>query len=107
MASKNYCSTHGIDYSSHECPRCEAEQRHRELLDAQDAASRQATEQHEERLRAIEDANYRRANPGDYQCPNCGYITLRLDFDRCPLCHGSVKAKDPEYWNRVHIELER
>lgn len=107
----SHCYRHDIEYSSSDCPRCLAEQRHEELLDltreGQEEAARLASEQHEEHLRALEDAAYRRANPGDHQCPHCGYITLRLDFDRCPLCHGSVQEKDPEYWPRVHVELER
>lgn len=106
-----HCYRHEIDHSSSDCPRCLAEQRHEELVDltreGQDEAARLASEQHEEHLRAIEESDYRRANPGDYQCPHCGYITLRLDFDRCPFCRGSVQEKDPEYWTRVHVELER
>jgi len=93
-----YCSTHGIEYSGYNCPRCEAQERHdeaqerqRELLDATEEGIKETVD-------ALLDSEYRRANPGDYKCPHCKYISLKNNASRCPLCHGEIGS---DYWNTV------
>ena len=88
-----YCGNHGIDYAGSLCPRCDAEQRHRELLNA--TASGLA-----DTVDAMRASDYRRANPGEYECPHCKYIALKSDATRCPLCRGEV---DRGYWKGVRI----
>ena len=87
----DYCKRHGTKHrllksgglsNSHGCPRCAAE-RHRE----QAAAARQESE-------------YRRANPGDYECPQCLYNTLKRGASRCPSCHSDVPDG---HWERVQV----
>ena len=98
----SYCSHHGIEYGDGDCPRCLQDERHREVLE-------QARSSHEELIEAARDAaeaaseaaresDFRRANPGDYQCPHCKYITLKLGATRCPACHGTPS---PDYWPRA------
>ena len=72
-----YCSKHSISHRSVDCPRCVNEQRHEELLEISEEADERAQERHEEAIRAMEDSDYKRTNPGDYECPHCKYITLR------------------------------
>lgn len=104
------CGYHRINYSGSECPRCEADRRHEEMIEL-------ASEQHEEdRQLALDnqeayrqearESDHRRANPGDYDCPNCRYVTLLRNASRCPLCHGRV---GPDYWTEVAAreEIER
>lgn len=91
-ATVYHCSTHDIDHASYDCPRCEAERRHEELLEqaresheeelqfareSHEAELRSAQERHEEAIAAAEASDYRRANPGDYECPHCKYISLK------------------------------
>jgi hypothetical protein len=91
----NYCRYHEIHYSGRDCPRCLSDARHEELVDL-------AREQHEEALETIssfiQESQDRRANPGDYRCPHCGYKTLLYRADRCPNCQGTVKG---DYWEAV------
>jgi Sel1 repeat len=87
------------------CPECRREQFHdtqRELLDAQRKADeargesfREAERQHEERLKAIREAEHRRFNPGDYVCDACKLKTLLAGASRCPVCHADVAVG---YW---------
>ena len=72
------CSVHGTytDYSSEGCPECrlaETELRSEVAL-----------------------AAYKGANPGDYECPHCRYVSLKAGASRCPLCHGEVGSN---YWS--------
>lgn len=82
-----YCRTHGKYYDPGDdgCPRCQ---------DAEEATSDQARESAE----ALADSDYRRANPGDHQCPNCLYITLKRGASRCPQCRGEISR---DYWELV------
>ena len=89
--SQEYCGSHSIHYAGDSCPRCDAEERHRELLRATEESAA-------ETIDAMRESDYRRANPGDYACPHCKYISLRNDASRCTLCHGEVGA---EYWSSV------
>lgn len=98
-----YCGRHGIDHSSSDCPRCLAEERHEELLSSNAETVRVLENLREESIQALEESDRRRANPGDFECPHCRYISLRRDASRCPLCHGSI---DSGYW-KVVLERER
>lgn len=82
MASDDrYCRTHGKFWDPYGsgCPGCR--------------------EAEASMLEAIREASYRRANPGEYECPECKYISLQRDAPRCPLCRGTVANV---YWERVH-----
>jgi hypothetical protein len=91
-----YCGNHSINYSGSTCPRCDADERHRALLNA-------TAEGLADTVDAMHASDYRRANPGDYQCPHCKYVALKSDATRCPLCRGEI---DRAYWKGVRI-LER
>lgn len=79
------------------CPECrEVEERAEK-----DRKERRAAE---ERLEAaLEEAEYDRANPGDYECPECLFITLRRGASRCPKCQANVPSG---YWSPI-FERER
>ena len=87
----HYCGKHSLDHESLFCPRCAAEERHEELID-------QARDGREATVRAMHESDYRRANPGDYECPHCKYISLKWGASRCPLCHGELRS---EHWSNV------
>jgi hypothetical protein len=87
MSNRAYCSYHSIYYSGDTCPRCSAEERHEQILEiARDTES------------AIREAAYERANPGEYECPHCKYLSLKRAASRCPLCQGQVERA---YWDEV------
>jgi hypothetical protein len=88
MPTQEYCFKHSIHYPGSSCPRCDAEERHREILDATEQSGTEAIEE----MRA---SAYRRANPGDYECPHCRYVSLKRNASRCPLCHGDIGIA---YW---------
>ena len=81
----NYCGWHDINYSGDKCSRCVAEERHQDIL-------AQARESAEDTTSAIQESDYRRANPGNYECPLCLYVSLRMGASRCPSCHGDVPS---------------
>lgn len=78
---KSFCEKHRINYSSWNCPRCEADDRHAESTEA------------------IIDAIDAIRNPGDYDCPHCLYKTLRHGASRCGFCHGEIEQ---EFWSKVY-----
>jgi hypothetical protein len=80
-----HCITHDLQYRDGGCPRCNAEERHRELVDTT--------------FEAAERASYRQSNPGEYECPHCKYVSLRSDASRCPLCREHI---DEAYWQKAH-----
>ncbi|HXU36508.1 MAG TPA: hypothetical protein VN937_09105 [Blastocatellia bacterium] len=85
----SYCHIHGSfdDYFKSGCPTCRA------------AEERAATNQEDLRY-AISEAARSTANPGDYECPHCLYLSLKKDASRCPLCHGEVRSG---YWDVVRV----
>lgn len=97
--TSSYCGRHSIHYPGRTCPRCDAEERHREHLDATERSAAETVE-------AMRDSDYRHANPGEYECPHCKYISLRSKASRCPLCHGEIGN---QYWVDVRAgeEAER
>ena len=90
-----YCSIHSIKHRSDYCPRCVAEERHRELLETADEHHRELIETTES---GLEQSDYRRANPGDYKCPHCKYVSLNNGATLCPLCRGDVGRA---YWQAI------
>ena len=48
-------------------------------------------------------AAHKIANPGEYDCPTCGYKTLKRLASRCPICRADTPSG---YWTRI-IERER
>ena len=105
--SQYYCPIHG-QYPQYKdgCPECQeaeerAEKRAREAEERAEERAREAEERAEERAR---DVIYKRANPGDYECPACKYITLRRDASRCRECHASIEER---YWVDVRSAEQR
>jgi hypothetical protein len=98
----DYCGRHDIKYRGDRCPRCVADERHRDLLDqareGAEEAARALEESDYHRDRALEESDHRGANPGDYTCPSCQYRSLRMGASRCPLCQGQIPA---DYWAKV------
>lgn len=93
-----HCYEHGIEYNS-VCPACrdeKAEEDRQEIIDG-------LSEQTKETKKSLEDMAYKQANPGDYQCPECLYITLKKSASRCPTCRSSISTA---HWERV-LEQER
>lgn len=97
-----HCYTHDIDHRLYECPKCEAERRHEELLDvareSHEEELRGADERHQESIEALRESDHKRANPGEYECPHCLYIALKRGASRCPTCHAGI---DPVHWDEV------
>lgn len=79
-----HCDVHGIDYSGRLCPRCIADQHHEDVVDVLETATRNVA--------------WKQANPGEYECPHCRYITLKRGATRCPTCRGEVALT---YWENV------
>lgn len=103
------CRIHGQEYEHWEgCSECrDAEQRteegHIELLAALEQAGEEQRAAAERAEAARAESDYRQANPGDYECPECRYITLRRTASRCPKCHATIATT---YWVPV-LERER
>jgi len=99
------CSTHNVEYNN-SCPEC----RHEEIAESQQnlvdglsellEARESATEEIKE---CLEDLAYKQANPGDYRCPECLFITLKRNSRRCPKCLSNISG---EYWKET-FEKER
>ena len=95
-----YCSTHLIHHKSFECPRCVEEEHHEETLNAWKQQHEEALDAAREQLEATKSAEYRRANPGEHECPHCRYISLKWAASRCPLCRGEITST---YWERESV----
>lgn len=104
-----HCYRHEIDHPSDVCPRCAAEERHEELADLAREAERESERRHreerewaEDRQREAEefqeDVLYKQANPGEYDCPGCGFRTLKRGYRRCSKCGNDA---GPDYWPAV------
>jgi len=95
-----HCRIHGREFEHGEgCPECReaeacAENDREELLETLERVR-------EEAEAARTESDYKQANPGDYECPECRYDTLRRMASRCPKCHARVAAS---YWTQL---LER
>jgi hypothetical protein len=75
----SYCRIHGHFGDFHEgCPTC-----------------RDTEEDIKTSLSEIAHAS---ANPGDYECPHCRYISLKWGASRCPLCHGDLRG---DHWKNI------
>lgn len=97
-----YCFRHNIEHKQADCPQCliekhwkeerkrdedsqrEAERRHREAQDRDEDNQREAERRHQEIAEIQEQDRFERANPGDYKCEACLYITLKKGASRCP-----------------------
>lgn len=82
----SYCNTHYREYDTIDCPQCEVERRHNELLDQ------------------LRESDHERANPGEYECPHCRYVSLKRNASRCPLCHGII---DDRHWVALSAAEQR
>lgn len=99
---KSYCSTHYINYETgRSCPECrkdEMERSNQEIIDSLSALADSRAESAEEIKQAIEDSAYKYTNPGDYECPHCGLVSLKYCKSRCPMCHADIEGS---YWDAV------
>jgi ssDNA-binding Zn-finger/Zn-ribbon topoisomerase 1 len=105
-----HCETHNLDHKSYNCPRCDEEERHQEIaslarltLEASIEAALESERVAIEAKRTARESDFNRANPGEYACPHCKYISLKFEASRCPLCHGVIKS---EYWNPIRRARE-
>jgi hypothetical protein len=103
----SHCRIHGVEYRYEDgCSECrdaadrtrEAEERAREAEDRACEADARAEADRAAILERLSAAEYARANPGNYQCPACRYITLLRDASRCPICHANP---GDQYWAAV------
>ncbi|MBK1646938.1 hypothetical protein CKO25_20415 [Thiocapsa imhoffii] len=46
-------------------------------------------------------SDYRRDNPGDYECPHCKYKTLKFGATRCPKCQGILNQEQQKHIARL------
>lgn len=105
----SYCRVHDGLYYKYEdgCPKCRD--------DAEQAAS-DRSEIIGELARSREDianAAFYFANPGDYNCPSCKFLTLKKGASRCPRCQADpglqywaeVETKEREY--RAEVERKK
>ncbi len=92
------CAVHNIDYK-HSCPECRREDEERDRQAIIDGLSDLA----ESREAQLEDLAYKQANPGDYTCPGCKFITLKHEAVRCPKCRWDIP---PEYWSAIRAAKE-
>lgn len=60
---------------------------------------RQQTRMLQQQLEAEEKSHYNSQNPGEFECPNCLYITLKRNASRCPKCQGTVYQN---YWEGIY-----
>jgi hypothetical protein len=101
----------GFLSSGYVCPRCQSDD-FRNVGEIESDSDREnerweREEQYGEQLEQIvkrqEEAAYRAANPGEFECPECKYVSLRRDASRCPVCHATVGR---DHWSLIY-ERER
>jgi len=78
-------------------------QQERERAEEEAEEDREFQEEMYERLREEQEeraaeSDYKAANPGDYQCPKCLFITLKRNAQTCCKCHRDVPD---DYWPEV------
>lgn len=78
------------------CTLCESiERERREDFEREEQSREERLEQLRENAERVTEAWI---NPGDYDCPECRYRTLKNRASRCPKCQANIGT---EYWNRV------
>ena len=95
-----HCSEHGIDYNSI-CPACvrdQAEEDRQSIIDRLSDLADTKSEESDSIRQKLEWLAYKQSNPGEYQCPECLFFSLKKGSSRCPMCHSGVKN---EYWERI------
>lgn len=97
-----YCHRHGpFDEYEDGCPKCRDAEK-QEVLD-RDTIISELSQLRDDAIESASTAAYLKNNPGDYECPSCGYITLKYCRNRCPQCQADVPDG---YWTPI-IERER
>ena len=89
-------------------------QRQEEFEYDQSVEEQRQKERYWESIRQRREAENRLENPGEYECPNCLFITLKMNASRCPKCQGTVshnywaaiKRKEAEEEKKIRIEAE-
>lgn len=64
---------------------------------------RDAERRHQELVRLRDKELFKQQNPGDYECPECLFITLKRGASRCPMCQAVI---DKGHWTPIY-EAER
>jgi hypothetical protein len=104
----SYCEMHLTHYPlGTKCPECRLEQAREaqeEQVEMAREARRNAIDQHDALINSIRESEYKRLNPGNYQCPACKLMTLLDDASRCPMCRTDVP---PSYWLSVRERAQR
>lgn len=103
--SKDWCSTHQINYSGPECPMCRNDDMAENIRNLSETLSESLSERDsgnaaelEELREQISEMSYNQFNPGIHKCPHCLYKTLNYEASRCPICHAGI---DDSYWDKV------
>lgn len=94
-----YCAIHG-NHKWDECSICASRERQEENAHKIIEGIQESIQANQDALR---DQVYQTNNPGDYTCPECGYITLRRNAKRCPKCQGTVSR---EHWVKLEAQEE-
>lgn len=76
----------------------ERERRDEAAREREEERERERERRHEEIVEERRRASHKEANPGDYECPECRYVTLLRSATRCPKCRAVV---DPSYWSPI------
>ncbi len=100
-----HCSSHNIDYNN-TCPECRAEQAETDRQSMIDALSELAENRSgdiDDLRSEIQDLAHKQANPGDYTCPECKFVTLKYEATRCPKCHCAIPL---ENWSAIRAEIK-
>lgn len=110
----SFCRIHGrYSNSGNGCPDCrEVERESGDLNRSILGALERGIEDQAEAERSLADerrqSDYKRANPGDFKCPECKYVTLLIEASRCPMCHASIPAAFwPPKIEQLKLEAER
>lgn len=74
-------------------------QRQEEIEYNQSVEEQRQKERYWESIRQQKEAQNKFENPGEYECPNCLFITLKRNASRCPKCQGTISQN---YWAAIY-----
>lgn len=108
------CLKHSVKYPLlGTCPRCSAEElaeRQKDHFTRMEGAAAQVLREqlnsrmrHHEIIQLLEEESFKKRNPGEFECPECLFITLKRGATRCPICHSMITQ---DYWVAAY-EAER
>lgn len=94
------CRIHGEYYGDY-CSECR-EAAERAELDREEMIEK-LVELKEAGEEAQSNLAYAINNPGEYGCPHCKLLALKMEASRCPRCHGVI---DPGFWPPIRKRNE-